>query len=49
MLGIVDKMATHLKTYKAETWEQLIKYVVQIFVEQEKIEAQEYSEWASTQ
>jgi len=49
MLGSIEKLAEHLKTHSGETWEQLIKYVVQIFIEQEKLEASEYAEWSSTQ
>jgi len=35
----------HLKTYQGEVWDLLIKYVVAIFIEQEKEEAEEYDKW----
>jgi len=46
LLEIIEKIAMHLKTYQKETWDQLLKYEVAIFVAKEKAEAAEYSEWA---
>jgi len=47
-LDIIEKLAMHLKTHQKETWDQLLKYVVAIFVKVEKVAVEEYKEWAAT-
>lgn len=45
LLNIIEKLAMHLKTQQKETWDQLIKYEVAIFVKAEQAEMAEYMDW----
>lgn len=44
----ITTLAMHLKTYNKESWDTLVNYVVQIFIAQEKSEADEYAAWEET-
>lgn len=46
-LAIIEQIAMHLKTNQKETWDQLLKYELAIFVAKEKAEAAEYQQWAT--